>query len=151
MVQQSRLAATLLYLTRRTRRRLLSQSLLTAALFFVLLVTVLLPRDSPLRLAVRFNTQRVVNGLRGAATDRDAWLRSGEAYPVDLGKDVGYLIKTGYGTRHRVPEQLAAFRAAAAGREWGWGLGEEGGGCPRRGGLDDGECYRRRGHWCAGA
>jgi hypothetical protein len=68
---------------------------------------VILPLDSPIRLAVHFNVSRLRNALR---TDRDAWLKEPALYPLDLAEDVGYLIKTGYGTRHRVPEQLQAFR-----------------------------------------
>ncbi|KAI5466237.1 hypothetical protein BGZ63DRAFT_348322 [Mariannaea sp. PMI_226] len=100
----------MVYITRRTRRRLLSQCIIL--LIFFLIYFVVLPRDSPIRLAINFNGQRLVNTVRGATSDRDAWLRADPPYPIDLYADVGYLIKTGYGTRRRVPEQLAAFEAA---------------------------------------
>ncbi|KPM40934.1 hypothetical protein AK830_g5593 [Neonectria ditissima] len=97
----------MIYITRRFRRRLVSQSIIFLV-FFTIFYSIL-PHDSSIRLAINFNASRLFNALRGAATDRDAWLWTAPRHPVDLYADVGYLIKTGYGTRHRVPDQLAAF------------------------------------------
>ncbi|PTB64504.1 glycosyltransferase family 31 protein [Trichoderma citrinoviride] len=90
------------------RRRLI---LLFASFFLTLSTTyLLLPHDSHIRLSINFNASRFWNALRASATDRDAWLRQQPApYPLSLRDDVGYLIKTGYGTRHRLPALLEAF------------------------------------------
>ena len=111
-------APEMLNVPRRFRRRITNLGLSLLAL----LVTwhLFLAPDSTIRLAVHFNTARLLNSIRGGLTNRDKWLQQSAAYPLDLRNDVGYLIKTGYGTRHRVPEQLEAFRTA------GDFLGEEG-------------------------
>ncbi|KAM5380161.1 hypothetical protein ACJZ2D_003612 [Fusarium nematophilum] len=103
--------------SRRVRRRLRPLFFLIAITLFI--IYSILPHDSTIRLALVFNASRLFNFLRGAATDRDAWLRTPPRYKVDLTTDVGYLIKTGYGTRHRVPDQLQSFAATGAylGRE----------------------------------
>lgn len=102
-------------LPKKAQRRL---SHLFVILFVYLSIWFLiLPPDSPVRLAIYFNFSR----LRASYNTRDAYLHSSSnLHPVDLSTDVGYLIKTGYGTRHRVPEQLQAYRLA------GNLLGEEG-------------------------
>ncbi|KAH7269802.1 uncharacterized protein BKA55DRAFT_532432 [Fusarium redolens] len=105
-------------ISRRTRRRL--RSILILILISTFIIYSILPHDSAIRLAFVFNISRFFNFLRGAATNRDAWLWKSPRYAVDLKNEVGYLIKTGYGTRHRVPEQLAAFEAT------GGFLGKEG-------------------------
>ncbi|UKZ77573.1 hypothetical protein TrVFT333_005297 [Trichoderma virens FT-333] len=65
---------------------------------------------SPIRLSINFNASRLLNSLRTSATDRDAWLHQRPTpYPLSLRDEVGYLIKTGYGTRHRVPALMKAF------------------------------------------
>ncbi|KAF4951102.1 hypothetical protein FGADI_7717 [Fusarium gaditjirri] len=105
-------------ISRRTRRRL--RSIFILILVFIFISYSILPHDSAIRLAFVFNISRFFSFLRGAATNRDAWLWKSPRYAVDLKNEVGYLIKTGYGTRHRVPEQLAAFEAT------GGFLGKEG-------------------------
>lgn len=47
-------------------------------------------------------------------------MRREAGYPVHLASEVGYLIKTGYGTRYRLREQLDAFAVK------GGVLGDEG-------------------------
>lgn len=79
-----------------------------------------LPPHSPIRLSVNFNLSRYCNAVFSSAANRDAWLFKPSRYPVELNTDVGYLIKTGYGTRHRIPEQLSAFSRS------GGVLGDEG-------------------------
>ncbi|KFA66500.1 hypothetical protein S40285_00709 [Stachybotrys chlorohalonatus IBT 40285] len=105
--------AVMLNVPRRLRRRLVSLALLLFCLLNVLWLV--LPADSAVRLAVNFNSARLHNLIRNAAVDRDAWLRKPAPYAVDLGRDVAYLIKTGYGTRHRIPAQQEAFSMAAGG------------------------------------
>lgn len=105
-------------LSRRLRRRLKTPFILIILSLFI--IYSILPHDSAIRLALVFNISRFFNLLRGATTDRDAWLRAPARYSVDLSTEVGYLIKTGYGTRHRVPDQLAAFAST------GGYLGKEG-------------------------
>lgn len=105
-------------LSRRLRRRLKTPFILIIISLFI--IYSILPHDSAIRLALVFNISRFFNLLRGATTDRDAWLRAPARYSVDLSTEVGYLIKTGYGTRHRVPDQLAAFAST------GGYLGKEG-------------------------
>ncbi|SPJ93234.1 uncharacterized protein FTOL_13840 [Fusarium torulosum] len=105
-------------ISRRTKRRL--RSIIILILISTFITYSILPHDSAIRLALVFNVSRFFNFLRGTATDKDAWLWKSPRYTVDLKKDVGYLIKTGYGTRHRVAEQLAAFEAT------GGYLGKEG-------------------------
>ncbi|KAI6770055.1 hypothetical protein HG530_004684 [Fusarium avenaceum] len=105
-------------ISRRTKRRL--RSIVILLLICTFIIYSILPHDSAIRLALVFNVSRFFNFLRGTATDKDAWLWKSPRYTVDLKKDVGYLIKTGYGTRHRVAEQIAAFEAT------GGYLGKEG-------------------------
>ncbi|GAB0134489.1 hypothetical protein EsDP_00002857 [Epichloe bromicola] len=92
-----------------------------AFVLVILLLTVwyiVLPPDSAVVLAVNFNAWRVRAAL--GAGDGDAWLRGQGMYPVHMPSEVGCLIKTGYGTRRRVKEQLEAFAAK------GGVLGDEG-------------------------
>ncbi|KND94808.1 hypothetical protein TOPH_00240 [Tolypocladium ophioglossoides CBS 100239] len=108
----------MLNVPRRLRRRLV-----VIAVFLSLALSVwyiALPPDSHIRLALGFNSARLFNYLRGAASNRDGWLWKPAQHRLELRSDVGYLIKTGYGTRYRVPEQLAAFA------ESGDVLGDEG-------------------------
>ncbi|RFU75377.1 glycosyltransferase family 31 [Trichoderma arundinaceum] len=98
----------MVFVPRPTRRRFI---LLFSSLFITLSTTYLqLPANSPVRLSINFNTARFLNSLRASITDRDSWLNQHpEPYPLSLRSDVGYLIKTGYGTRHRIPALLDAF------------------------------------------
>lgn len=93
---------------RRLRRRLLDLAILS--FIGVCVMYLILPPDSPIRLALRFNASRASNAVLDAAYDRDAWLRRPASFEIDLPSEVGYLIKTGYGTRHRVPLQIQALR-----------------------------------------
>ncbi|WYZ42769.1 hypothetical protein EsH8_VI_000468 [Colletotrichum jinshuiense] len=91
---------------------------LVVLVFFSLLVgsTILfliLPYNNAFVLALRFNVASLRNWLRGSGTDKDAWLYEPARYPIDFRTDVGLLIKTGYGTRHRLAAQLEAFDLTA--------------------------------------
>lgn len=98
----------MVFLPRPARRRFI---LLLASLFITLSATyLLLPPSSPIKLCVNFNASRFLNALRASTTNRDAWLDQRPApYPLSLREDVGYIVKTGYGTRHRVPALINAF------------------------------------------
>lgn len=100
----------------RRARRLFLLATVSAALH-LLLWSIVIPLDSPIRLAVYFNVARARAAIQ---PDRDAYLGQPARYPLNVTGDVGYLVKTGFGTRDRVPRQLAAFART------GGLLGEEG-------------------------
>lgn len=82
-----------------------------------------LPYDSTLRLSVRFNSQRVVNTFAQPPKSLEAWtlaplgnasspsnsLPAGGRHLPALYDDVGVILKTGYGTQHRVGAQIDAL------------------------------------------
>ncbi|CAK7246052.1 MAG: hypothetical protein STHCBS139747_007674, partial [Sporothrix thermara] len=79
-----------------------------------------LPYDSTLRLSVRFNSQRVVNTFAQPPKSLEAWtlaplsntsksLPDGGRHLPSLYDDVGVILKTGYGTQHRVAAQIEAL------------------------------------------
>lgn len=74
------------------------------AVVVFLLLWLVLPYDNTVRLAFRFNLER----LKSAATSRshEGWVYAPPEFPVDLGEDVLVILKTGYGTRERVPAWL---------------------------------------------
>ncbi|PNY23351.1 Uncharacterized protein TCAP_06688 [Tolypocladium capitatum] len=108
----------MLNVPRRLRRRLVLVAVLVALALSVWYIA--LPPDSAVRLAVGFNSARLFNHVRGAVTNRDGWLWKPARHRLELRSDVGFLIKTGYGTRHRVPQQLEALARS------GGVLGDEG-------------------------
>lgn len=83
----------------RPRPRLRTLSYLTLAI--VILLWLVLPYDNTVRLAFRFNLMR----LKATATSHssESWVYSHPEYPVELGEDVLVILKTGYGTKERVP------------------------------------------------
>jgi hypothetical protein len=101
---------------RRARRRV--TPLLVICLVLLTTIYITLPPDSAVVLATTFNYARVRAAL--GLSRGDGWLRSAVRYPVHLPSEVGWLIKTGYGTRTRVRDQLDAFAAK------GGVLGDEG-------------------------
>lgn len=92
---------------RRLQKRILQSALL--GLILLIVAYTVLPPDSAILQAIRFGAGQA-SALRGPA--KDAWLEKPASQHIDLRKDVGYLIKTGYGTRHRVPLQLAALKGS---------------------------------------
>ncbi|CAK7268267.1 hypothetical protein SEPCBS119000_002973 [Sporothrix epigloea] len=79
-----------------------------------------LPYDSTLRLSVRFNSQRVVNTFAQPPRSLEAWtlaplgdtstsLPDNGRHLPSLYDDVGVILKTGYGTKHRVGAQIEAL------------------------------------------
>lgn len=76
-----------------------------AVLFVIYLLT---PYDSTVRSAFRFQ-QTIVSDYIQHKYPSDKWLLGAQKYPIDPIKDVGVVIKTGYGTRRRVPNMLDAY------------------------------------------
>ncbi len=85
----------------RPRPRLRLRTLSCLALAVVLCLWLVLPYDNTVRLAFRFNVKR----LRAVwiARPSERWVYAQPEFPVDLGQDVVVILKTGYGTRDRVP------------------------------------------------
>jgi len=72
-----------------------------------LISAALLPYDSPVRLAVRFNFMRFWQSL--GPQSHEGWPFAEPAYPIDLGADVLIIGKTGYGTRERMRASFEAL------------------------------------------
>lgn len=66
------------------------------------------PYDSSLRAFFRFQSTEIGNFYRGQRPN-DGWLFKKPKYPVDADNEVGIIIKTGYGTKHRLPPALMAL------------------------------------------
>jgi len=64
-----------------------------------LFIWLLLPYDSTIRLALRFNLNRLSDAL---SSQSESWVSAPPLFPVDLSRDVVVLVKTGYGTRKRL-------------------------------------------------
>lgn len=76
----------------------LVRQLLVAVPVVILLLWVLLPNDHFLRLWARFNLSPVIDPTLTTKQFYAAPL----PHPVDLNRDVALLVKSGYGTRHRM-------------------------------------------------
>lgn len=74
--------------------------------FFAIYVTS--PYDSSLRSFFRFQKTVVTNYYQGQYPS-DGWLYRKQYYPIDPDNDIGLIIKTGYGTKHRMPVVLRAL------------------------------------------
>lgn len=66
------------------------------------------PYDSSLRSFFRFQ-HNVVRDHYQSQRPSDGWLYRRQRYPIDPNDDIGLIIKTGYGTKHRVPVSLRAL------------------------------------------
>lgn len=78
---------------------------------WLIIMFFLLPYDSTLRLSVRFVTLRAFNIL-GATSSLETSMGALVNNPsLNIGEppSLGIIVKTGYGTRHRVPAQLRAL------------------------------------------
>lgn len=73
-----------------------------------LAVYVLSPYDSALRSALRWQTTIASDFVQHKYPD-DKWLFKDQKYPIDPTQDVAIILKTGFGTRDRVPNVLAAL------------------------------------------
>jgi hypothetical protein len=93
---------------RRRRRRLRNAGLAALAIWLVLWLV--LPYDSTIVLAFRFNGRRLLSYLPSPWTEREEkWRGVPPRFEVDLAKDVAVISKTGYGTQARMQEHLAAM------------------------------------------
>ncbi|KAI5862559.1 glycosyltransferase family 31 protein [Durotheca rogersii] len=84
------------------------QKITLAVLVLLFVFYSLTPYDSPLRSFFRFQ-HNVVQDYYQNALPSDAWLFSPQPYPIDPDNDVAIIIKTGFGTRNRVPRTLQAL------------------------------------------
>ncbi|KAI1433296.1 family 31 glycosyltransferase [Xylaria sp. CBS 124048] len=64
--------------------------------------------DSSLRAFFRFQSNVVANYYQNQRPS-DSWLYKKPRYPIDPDNDIGLIIKTGYGTKHRLPVALGAL------------------------------------------
>ncbi|KAK4152477.1 regulator of volume decrease after cellular swelling-domain-containing protein [Chaetomidium leptoderma] len=72
-----------------------------------LFLWLVLPYDNAVRLAFRWNAKKLKAALISPSSER--WVYAPPEYPVDLGRDVVVIVKTGYGTKDRVPAWLDAL------------------------------------------
>jgi hypothetical protein len=93
-----------LVLARLSRPRLILISLAA----FVVLLYALTPYDSPVRSALRWQST-IATDIYQHHYPSDSWLQQQPRYPIDPDRDIGIIVKTGYGTRDRVPQVLAAL------------------------------------------
>lgn len=81
---------------------------LLAFFAFLFMVYIVSPYDGRLRSFLRFQ-HTVVSDYIQHKYPSDKWLFRTQPYPIDPATDIGIVIKTGYGTRKRVPRVLAAL------------------------------------------
>ncbi|KAI0550586.1 family 31 glycosyltransferase [Xylaria curta] len=74
--------------------------------FVVIYVTS--PYDGSLRAFFRFQHSVAVDYYQSKRPS-DGWLYRKQHYPIDPNHDIGVIIKTGYGTKHRMPQALRAL------------------------------------------
>ncbi|KAK6958245.1 hypothetical protein Daesc_001042 [Daldinia eschscholtzii] len=77
-------------------------------LAFLFILYNLTPYDSPPRSFFRFQ-HNVVQDYYQNALPSDSWLYKPQPYPIDPINDIGIVIKTGFGTKKRVPAALKAL------------------------------------------
>ncbi|KAI1815454.1 glycosyltransferase family 31 protein [Poronia punctata] len=73
--------------------------------FFIYLTS---PLDSSLRSFFRFQHTQLQNFYQ-THRPSDGWLFRKQRYPIDADNEIGVIIKTGYGTKHRLPVSLRAM------------------------------------------
>ncbi|OTA91289.1 glycosyltransferase family 31 protein [Hypoxylon sp. CO27-5] len=83
------------------------QKITLAVVAFLFIIYNLTPYDSRPRSFFRFQ-HNVIEDYYQNAHPSDSWLFKPQAYPIDPNNDIGIIVKTGFGTRHRV---LAALQA----------------------------------------
>ncbi|KAI1363947.1 family 31 glycosyltransferase [Xylaria arbuscula] len=74
--------------------------------FFIIYVTA--PYDGAFRAFFRFQ-HTVIQDYYQSQRPNDGWLYRKQHYPIDPDNDIGVIIKTGYGTKHRMPLSLRAL------------------------------------------
>ncbi|KAL2017366.1 hypothetical protein VTK56DRAFT_2289 [Thermocarpiscus australiensis] len=99
----------------RSRSRLRPRSLTCLALAVFLFLWLVLPYDNVARLAFRWNFKALTAAWTPRPSER--WVYAQPEFPVDLGQDVLVILKTGYGTRERVPAWLDSLSNVNAFRD----------------------------------
>ncbi|KAI1112802.1 family 31 glycosyltransferase [Nemania sp. NC0429] len=101
LVERHRLRALGAYLSR-------WQKLAVVLLIAFSVIYLTSPYDGSLRAFFRFQ-HTVVKDYFQSQRPSDGWLYRRQRYPIDPDHDIGLIIKTGYGTKHRVPLSLRAL------------------------------------------
>src|SRR4051812_9633071 len=97
------------------RARSRSRSIV-ACIVTIILAFVSLPHDNSLWLALRFNFGRLRGYMHSFSTDGSQPDLSAR-FAANTTEDVGIIIKTGYGTRHRLPGALEALESGLDSRD----------------------------------
>ncbi|KAI5921590.1 family 31 glycosyltransferase [Camillea tinctor] len=84
------------------------QKITLGLLVFLIILYTAMPYDSPARSFFRFQ-HNVIEDYMQSQYPSDSWLYKKQRYPLDFDYDVGVIVKTGYGTRHRVKRSLQAL------------------------------------------
>lgn len=101
LVERHRLRALGAYLSR-------WQKIATGLFIVFLVIYFTSPYDGSLRAFFRFQHTVVTDYFQGQRPS-DGWLYRRQRYPIDPDHDIGLILKTGYGTKHRVPLSLRAL------------------------------------------
>ncbi len=99
----------------RQRARLRRLALLTAGILVFLWL--LLPYESTVRLALRWNLKRLQRALPGSRPN-ESWAYSQPQFPFDMAEDTVVVVKTGYGTRERAAAWFKALGARSEFRDF---------------------------------
>ena len=94
---------------RRSCSRLTRLHKIVIAVFAFLFITYnLTPLDHPIRSFFRFTSNNVEDYWQNRFTS-GSWALGKQRYPVNPAEDIGIVLKTGFGTRHRVEPALEAL------------------------------------------
>ncbi|KAK0636624.1 hypothetical protein B0T17DRAFT_483723 [Bombardia bombarda] len=93
--------------TTRRQRRFLRLLVLPIA-FLSVLFSFILPYDHPIRLAVYFNLSSLSSFLFTTTDNR--WISRPPLYPFNWSEDIGVILKSGFGTQHRIAAWLDAVQ-----------------------------------------
>jgi len=95
-------------LMRLPRLHLRTRLLVVVLVCALLLLWVVLPYDNGLVLLVRWHA----NSVAAAVAVSDGWLLEAPAFPLDVSRDVGFVVKTGFNTRERLLAWLDALETS---------------------------------------
>ncbi|KAI0889435.1 glycosyltransferase family 31 protein [Annulohypoxylon maeteangense] len=84
------------------------QKIILGALAFFLIIYNLTPYDSRPRSFFRFQ-HNVIQDYYQNVHPSDSWLFKPQRYPIDPNNDIAIIVKTGFGTKRRVPAALRAL------------------------------------------
>lgn len=85
-----------------------SRAILLGFFSFLFVVYVISPYDSKFRSAMRWQGTVATDYVQHKYPS-DKWLYKEQKYPIDPSQDIAIILKTGFGTRNRIPNVLAAF------------------------------------------